>query len=288
MRGHIRKRGERAWAVVVDIGHDSSTGKRRQKWISVKGTKRDAERRLAEVIHNLDTGDFVQPSRLNMADYLEQWMTDYVTISVRPTTARGYRTIVNRLKQSLGNVKLANLTALQVQRYYYGLIDEGLATQTVLHHHRLLHQAVGQAVRWDLVLKNIMERVTPPKLVKPELRILKVPEVSRLFQGTEDTDFEVAIHLAIHTGLRRSELCGLFWSDVDLEARTLTVVRTMVSLLGDPAHISEPKSRASRRVVAFWDERCSSVAEQRFRKPQVKGSNPLTGSRKISVTGRRR
>ena len=262
MRGHIRKRGERAWAVVVDIGHDSSTGKRRQKWISVKGTKRDAERRLAEVIHNLDTGDFVQPSRLNMADYLEQWMTDYVTISVRPTTARGYRTIVNRLKQSLGNVKVANLTAQQVQRYYYGLIDEGLATQTVLHHHRLLHQAVGQAVRWDLVLKNVMERVTPPKLVKPELRILKMPEAQRLFQVAKDTDFKVAIHLAIHTGLRRSELCGLFWSDVDLESRTLTVVRTMVSLPGDPAHISEPKSRASRRVVAFWDETAALLQER--------------------------
>ena len=228
----------------------------------MKGTKRDAERKLAEVIHNMDTGDYVQSSSLKIADYLEQWMTDYVTNSVRPRTARGYRTIVNRLKQSLGNIKLASLNAQQVQQYYNGLIDEGLSTQTVLHHHRVLHQAMGQAVKWDVLLKNVMERVTPPKLVKPELRILTVSEAQRLLQVAKDTDFEVAIHLAIHTGLRRSELCGLVWSDVDLKARTLTVVRTMVSLKGDPAHISEPKSRTSRRVVAFWDETATLLQER--------------------------
>ena len=262
MRGHIRKRGGRSWAAVVDIGHDPSTGKRRQKWETVKGTKRDAERRLAEIIHDLNTGGYVEPSRLTLSDYLEEWMADYVTGSVRARTAQGYRTIVERLKHSLGNVRLTRLNAQDVQRYYTALLHEGLATQTVLHHHRVLRQAIGQAVKWELLPKNVMERVTPPKLVKPELRILKMPEAQRLFQVAKDTDFEVAIHLAIHTGLRRSELCGLFWSDVDLEARTLTVVRTIVSLKGDPAHISEPKSRASRRVVAFWDETAALLQER--------------------------
>ena len=262
MRGHIRKRGERAWAVVVDIGHDPSTGKRRQKWTNVKGTKRDAERKLAEIIHGLNTGGYVEPSRVTLSDYLEEWMADYVTTSVRARTAQGYRTIVERLKRSLGNVRLTRLNAQDVQRYYTALRDEGLSTQTVRHHHRVLHQAMGQAVKWDLLPKNVLERVTPPKLVKPELRILTVSEAQRLLQAAKDTDFEVGIHLAIHTGLRRSELCGLVWSDVDLEARTLTVVRTMVPLRGDPAHISEPKSRASRRVVAFWDGTAALLQER--------------------------
>ena len=104
MRGHIRKRGERAWAVVVDIGHDPSTGKRRQKWTNVKGTKRDAERKLAEIIHGLNTGGYVEPPRVTLSDYLEEWMADYVTTSVRERTAQGYRTIVERLKRSLARI----------------------------------------------------------------------------------------------------------------------------------------------------------------------------------------
>ena len=84
MRGHLRKRGERSWSVVVDIGHDLTTGKRRQKWIGVKGTKRDAERKLAEVIRGLDVGSYVEPSRLTLGDYLDQWLADYVETSVRP------------------------------------------------------------------------------------------------------------------------------------------------------------------------------------------------------------
>ena len=251
MRGHIRKRGDRAWAVVVDIGHDPSTGKRRQKWVSAKGTKREAERKLAEVVLDLNTGTYIEPSRLTLSEFLDQWMQDYVATSVRPGTAEGYRTIVNRLQRTLGHVRLTGLHAQDVQRYYKGLLDEGLSAQTVIHHHRVLRQAISQAVKWDLLSKNVMERVTPPKRVKPKLSVLEAPEVQQLLQAARGTDYELPIHLAVHTGLRRSELCGLFWSEVNLEAQTLTVVRTMVSVRGDPVYIGEPKLSASRRVVSF-------------------------------------
>ncbi len=107
MRGHIRKRGDRSWAIVVDAGFDADTGKRRQKWISVKGTKKDAEKKLAEVVRDLDTGTLVEPSRITMSSYLDQWMRDYVATSGRPRTARGYKTIVKRLQRgSLGRIKM--------------------------------------------------------------------------------------------------------------------------------------------------------------------------------------
>ena len=102
MRGHIRKRDDRSWAVVVDVGHDSHTGKRRQKWVSVKGTKRAAERRLAEVVRDLNEGTYVEPSRVTLPDYLDRWIRDYVSVSVRERTAQGYRGIVRRLQPRLG------------------------------------------------------------------------------------------------------------------------------------------------------------------------------------------
>ena len=96
-----------------------------------------------------------------------------------------------------------------------------------------------------------MRRVTPPRVVKPKTRALDASEDRRLLNAADGTDYYLPIHLAVYTGLRRSEILGLRWSDANLAARTLTVNRTMVSLTGDPAHIDEPKSRRSRRVVAF-------------------------------------
>ena len=146
------------------------------------------------------------------------------------------------------------MTALkptQVQRYYSDLLDEGLPAQTVHHHHALLHGAIDQAKKWDTVSKNVIDKVKPPKVSRPELRILTDDEVQRLFQHVKGTDYHLPIHLALSTGLRRSEICGLYWSDLNLKESSLRVVRTMVSTTGEPARIGEPKSQRSRRVVAF-------------------------------------
>ena len=99
--------------------------------------------------------------------------------------------------------------------------------------------------------RNVMERVTPPRRAKPVIGILGAEDARRFLRAAEGTDYHLPIHLAFYTGLRLSEILGLRWSDIDLEARTLTVRRTMVSLRGDPMHIGEPKLRGSRRVVAF-------------------------------------
>ena len=255
MRGHIRKLGKRSWAIVVDVGHHPTTGKRKQEWIPVKGTKKDAERRLPEVLRELEEGTFVKPSHLTVSEYLTQWMRDYVAITVRPTTARGYATIVRRIQRSsLSQIKLTALKPTQVQRYYSDLLDEGLSAQTVHHHHALLHGAIGQALNWDMLSKNVIDKVKSPKVSRPELRILTGDEVRRLLRHVEGTDYHLPIHLALYTGLRRSEICGLFWSDLNLEESSLRVVRTMVSTTGEPAHIGEPKSQRSRRVVAFGPE----------------------------------
>ena len=96
--------------------------------------------------------------------------------------------------------------------------------------------------------------MTPPRHRKPELRSLDATECIRFLRAAEGTDYDLPVHLALYTGLRRSEILGLRWGDVDLDARTLTVRRTMVSLPGDSAHISEPKSRVSCRVVSFGEQ----------------------------------
>ena len=93
MRGHITKRGKDSYSIVLSLGHDPATGKRLRQWISVKGTKRDAEKRLSEVLHQLDTGAYMKPGKTTVADYLERWLADYAKPNLSPRGFERYESI---------------------------------------------------------------------------------------------------------------------------------------------------------------------------------------------------
>ena len=92
-------------------------------------------------------------------------------------------------RSSLSQIKLTALKPTQGQRYYSDLLDEGLSAQTVHHHHALLHGAIGQALNWDMLSKNVIDKVKSPKVSRPELRILTGDEVRRLLRHVEGTDY---------------------------------------------------------------------------------------------------
>jgi len=96
MRGHIKKRGKDSYSVVISLGRDPATDKYRYLWESVKGTKREAERRLSEVLNQIDNGTFSRPSKRTLAEYLETWLKEYVWAELSPRTAEGYDLVVHR------------------------------------------------------------------------------------------------------------------------------------------------------------------------------------------------
>lgn len=131
MRGHIKKRAKHSYSVVIDLGYDEY-GKRRRQWVTVKGTKRDAERRLAELLHQLDSGTFVKPSRVTLADYLRRWLADYAKPSVTPRTHERYVSIAERhLIPALGAIPLPQLRPEHLQRHYTAKVADGLSPRTV-------------------------------------------------------------------------------------------------------------------------------------------------------------
>ena len=118
MRGHIRKRGKGSYSVVVSVGRDPATGKYKYLWTSVKGTKRDAERRLSELLSQLDSGAFVRPRKTTLGEYLETWLKEYVWADLAPRTAEAYELIVRRhLVPALGKITLAGLKPEHIQHY---------------------------------------------------------------------------------------------------------------------------------------------------------------------------
>jgi integrase len=256
MKGHIRKRGK-SWAVVFDLGRDAS-GKRRQKWHSVPGTRRNAERELARLLNELNTGAYVEPARMTFSEYLDRWLADYAKPKVSPKTFERYQEMIDgHIRPALGAYLLPKLAPLHIQAFYSRALASGrkdgrggLSAQSVVHFHRLLHKALAQAVRWQLLARNPVDAVEPPRVERQEMRALDEDETASLLSLLAESRLYMPTMLAVTTGLRRGEILGLRWDNVDLVAGTLAVVQSLEQTK-DGLRLKTPKTQRSRRSVAL-------------------------------------
>ena len=259
MRGHIRKRGKGSYSVVVSLGRDPTTGKYRYQWTSVKGTKKDAEKRLSELLSQLDSGAFVRPSKATLGEYLERWLKEYVWADLAPRTAEAYELIVRRhLVPALGKITLTGLKPEHIQRYQSeklscGRADGkgGLSPRTVRHHYMTLHAALERAVRMGLLGRNVADAVSPPRYQRHQWQSLSEFGVSSVLEAARETPYYVLFYQALFTGMRRSELLALRWCDVDLLLGRVQVARSLHQLGTGEVVIRSPKSEGSRRVVSL-------------------------------------
>jgi len=259
MRGHITKRGKNSWTIVLSLGRDLATGKYGQQWVSVQGTRKDAERKLAELLHQVDTGGFVRPARLTVGELLKRWLKDYVWSNLAPKTAEGYEHIVRRhLVPALGSLSLTGLKPEHLQRYYSEKLSSGhckcaggLAGQTVRHHHTVLHKALQTAVEWGLLSRNVADAVRPPRVQRREMHIWDEDDITRFLEAAKGTPYHALFYLALFTGMRRSELLALRWQDVDFILSRVCVSRSLHRLRGGSIVFRSPKTAKGRRTVAL-------------------------------------
>ena len=248
-RGYIRKRGDRSWQLTFDAPRGPD-GRRNQRYETVQGTKRQAEARLTQILESLRRGHYLEPTNLTVGEFLDQFLVDYAEMNCRPRTVQGYRDIIRvHLKPSLGYVPLARLSAQDIQRYYALKVRGGLSAQTVKHHHTLLHRALEIAITWELLERNPSDRIVSPTPGPSPAKALGLEEVRRLLVTSQPTAYHLPVHLAIYAGLRRGEILGLRWEDVDIDARTLSIRRTLVYTPGRGCFYGEPKSRGSNRTL---------------------------------------
>ena len=234
-RGHIRQRSENSWAIILYTGTDAE-GKPRQKWHSVKGTREDAERRLTEILRQMDTYTYLDPGKITLADYLHQWQKDYCELNLAQNTLVRYKGIIkNHLIPNLGHHPLVKLQPLHVQSYYTEALKSGraddkgdkLSPASVRYHHAVLREALNHAVEWQLVFRNVCDAVRPPKLTKAEMVTLTKADIDALLLAAEGTSIFIPVAVAINTGMRRGEVLALHWKDVDLKAEEITIRRSV-------------------------------------------------------------
>ena len=221
MKAHVYQRRSNVWAVVVEVGKDEN-GRRKQKWHTVKGTKRQADAKAVELAHKVETGQYVEPTKITAASWLDEWLTQYVAISVRPTTAQSYRDAVTFWKRYLGDVPLAKLTPLGIQNAVNEAV-KGYSTSTVRLRLTILHKALKDAVGAELIYRNPADGTRGPREQKKSVRVTDSEGLLRILEAAKDTPWFVPTYLAAATALRRGEVLALTWDQLDWENRWLRV-----------------------------------------------------------------
>jgi len=285
MKGHIYKRAKGSWTLVYDLPTDTITGKRRQKSQTVKGTKRDAERALREVLLSLEQGSYVKPNKLTVGEWLDQWCESFVIMNTTLRTYVSYRSIIDRhLKPGLGSIPLARLEPQQIQAYYADRLAKGrvdgkgsLSNRSVLYHHRILSKALDQAIKMGLVVRNVAKLITPPRVARATINVLDAGEASKLLDIASNTMYYPLFTMLLYTGLRRGEAIALRWKNIDLLGLELNVVESAYRLRKEFI-IKEPKTLHSKRAVSLSPSLSALLREyredQEFMRKQM--GNPLT------------
>jgi integrase len=232
MKGHIRERSPGHWAIVIDIP-DPQTGKRRRKWHSFKGTKREAQVETARLIAAIQGGAYLEPSKMTVSSFLESWL-GHVASQVSPRSHERYCELVRKnIVPLIGAVPLTKLKPAQISTAYAKALKEGrrdgkggLAPTTVLYMHRLIKKALGQAVRWELVSRNVADAVDPPKMERAALATYDMRQTAELLEALRNTRLRLPVLLGVMCGLRRGEIIALRWRNIDLVRGQLSVVES--------------------------------------------------------------
>jgi integrase len=246
--GNIKKKREGLYLVSIFLGRDAS-GKRRYAAKQIRGTLKDAQKYLNGALSDKDKGIFVEPTSLTVNDYLNKWLEAAARPRVSRRTADGYAGLLERyIRGPLGRGRLDKLQPLDIQKVYSEMQARGLSARVVRHTHSAIHNALKQACKWGLLVRNPSDLVELPKVPHMERRVLSPDEAASFLEAADVMPHGLIFEFALLTGMRPEEYLALQWADLDLERGTAQVKRALVRHKKSWS-FEEPKTARSRRTV---------------------------------------
>ena len=254
--------------VNLEFGRDPETGKQIKK---TKTFSKITEARAALRKHETerDQGRTVIPVQITVSQWLNDWLETVIKPNKADTTVYAYRHIMDHIISVLGDIPLQKLTPGQIQRYYAQQMSNGLSSNTVRKHHDLLNHALKVAVVQDVLAVNPVVKVTPPKCIKKEIHFYSPEKLKLLMSLAEGDRIEILIKLAAYLGLRREEILGLTWDNVDLDNR-LIHIRQVRTAAGSMIVEKDPKTATSARDLYIPDDVVTALLRERERQEQYK------------------
>ena len=251
MKGSLRQRSPGSWELTIDTGRDA-LGKRQRKFVTVQGTKAQAQRRLRELLSMLDKGMGLPAEKILLRDWLDRWLQEVIAPNRRQRTKERYQGIISRhIKPTIGHIRLNKLAPSHVQALESQLSAQGMAAEGVGLVHRVLSGAMKHALRMEMVYRNPVSAVSPPRIIRQEPA---PPDISAVraaldLARAEEHYLYSCIHLIAYTGMRRGEAMGLLWNDIDLDQGRIIIERSLSRTLERGLYVEPPKTHSGRRVV---------------------------------------
>lgn len=251
MRGCVSKRKNGSYAYTIELGKHPETKRRRQKMQAGFATKKEAESALSKALTELGRGSYVEQTTETVQEYFTNFLTAKHQ-NLRPGTFRAYKGLVNcHIIPRLGQILLAKLTPQHLIAMYEALrVERNLSAQTINHVHKLLHDGLATAVRYELISKNVASLIQPPKIIRSKMSVWTDEQLVEFLAYSKPYRYSIIILLAATCGLRRGEAIALRWVDIDLAKGTLSVNQSYVR--GEKGHVFQPpKTQAGVRTIAL-------------------------------------
>ncbi len=262
LNGSIEKRGEGRYRLTVSGGTDADGKRIRHRRTISAASDREADRELLRYIAELEGNNFHEPQKMHFKTFAEKWLKEYVKPNLSPKTYVRYGGMLRkRVIPALGHLTMDRIQPLHIVEFENSLRKDGarrdgkpggLSPATVRYYHGMLSSLFGTAAGWGVVKENIVSKVKAPAAGSKKARAFDQQEAAKMLAALEEEPlkYKTLIHLALATGLRRGELLGLEWGDIDFENQTLDVPRASQSLPGYGTFTKAPKSEGSKRLVS--------------------------------------
>lgn len=271
--GTIRKRNDGRWEARIIIGHKND-GSPMYKSAFAK-TQRSALKQLHQLLDLYRDVDLTEECRMTLGEWLDKWLDEYMIFTVRESTLDSYRCLTeNQVKRFIGNKQLSSLTTAELQKFYIKIKNEGrvkptregsyeLADSMVRKIHMMLHEALDTAVSERLIAKNPTIGTTIPKNNYPEKLVLGDEQLETFLEAIKHEEYWCDFfYVEVMTGLRRGEICGLKWSDIDFEDKKLRIERSVSVKKGGGVSIGETKTQTGTRNI-FMPPSVAQVLQKR-------------------------
>ena len=260
--GTIRKRSDGRWEARIIIGHKND-GSPMYKSAFAK-TQKSALKQLHQLLDLYRDVDLTEECRMTLGEWMDKWLDEYMIFTVRESTLDSYRCLTeNQVKRFIGEKQLSSLTTAELQKFYIKIKKEGrvkpnrdgsyeLADSIVRKIHMMLHEALDTAVRERLIAKNPTNGTTIPKTNYIEKQILGDEQLETFLEEIKKEEYWCDFfYVEVMTGLRRGEICGLKWSDIDFDANKLRVQRSVSAKKGGGLNIGETKTNTGTRIITM-------------------------------------
>ena len=260
MKGHIRERSPGRWAIVLDV--QGPGGKRRRKWHSFTGKRRDAQIECARLLTEVTKGSYVDTSKVTVAEHVRARVAQWEAAGdITAKTAERYGELVeNQIVPHIGAKLIQKLKPLDIEGWHTTLMSSGrkdgaggISNRTIGHAHRVLSKALREAARHDLVVKNVAAEEGAPKVADDEMVILTEEQLRDLPTKLAGLPIYPRAITAVYTGMRRGELLALRWRNVDLEAKVAKVRESLERTKKHGIRFKTTKTKSGRRDITLPD-----------------------------------